>query len=98
MEADYQPRRREQNVSIDQDPARFEEQTKGKPLVLKVHEARSFEWKFGDDFGYQLNGARGPKNHLPAGTYTLTASKTMEGATKNVEVAKLPPLWVGEVV
>lgn len=76
-------------------------QAVGEPLVLKSHDEHSFKWTLDDFFGYALeNVAR--KNvtvlHLPPGKYTLTASTTMEGVTKNVEIAKLPPLWVGEIV
>ena len=50
--------------------ARVEEETKGKPLVLKAHEEHSFQWTFGDSFGYLLEGRQGPMIHLPSGTYT----------------------------
>ena len=78
--------------------ARVEEETQGKPLVLKSHEEHSFQWTFGENFGYLLNGRPGPKIHLPAGTYRLTVSKTMEPAANNAQIATLPPLWVGKVV
>ena len=72
------------------------------PLVLKAGDVSRFKLRVSDYHGYVWDGEQAAKKerleHLPPGKYTLVASITCHGATKNVDLAQLPPLWVNEIV
>jgi len=72
------------------------------PLVLKAGESSQFQLGVGYYHACLLVGEEPSVTttltHLPPGSYTLVASHTCHRATKNVEIAKLPPLWVGEIL
>lgn len=44
------------------------------------------------------DGKEGPRKDLAAGKYQLSIEFVCHGATKNVEIARLPELWVGEIL
>jgi hypothetical protein len=72
------------------------------PVVIKAGEKHQIPFKLGEHYRFRRQGGGDGAfpliEHLPNGKYTLTVKRTFHGATKNVELANKPPLWVAEVV